>query len=135
MENTNTPHDSNEQKINQQFSQQFSQMPFTTPLPSGTGALVLGIVSTVFSVIWCYWIGSLIGLACGIIALIMSNNGKKLVAEFPNKYSLPSIGNNNAGRILGIIGICIASLGLLGLIIVLIIVGSIGGFMNDSMFH
>jgi len=117
MENTNTP---NEQNINQQFSQQFGQGGGSQPLPPATGALVLGIISTVFGLFWCYWIGSLIGVVCGIIALNMSKSGKRMVEANPSLYTPSSINNNNAGRILGIIGLCLGCLSFLILIFVLV---------------
>lgn len=128
MENT-TPNDP--QQINQQFNNQFGQVA----LPNAAGALVLGIISTVFGLIWCYWIGSFIGLICGIISINMANGGKKLTNQFPNKYLQSSVGNNNAGKILGIVGVCLSSLGILGLIILLAVVGSISSYVNGSPFH
>lgn len=119
MENSNTP---NEQNINQQFNQQFGGAPSgQVPLPNGTTSLVLGIVSCVFGVFWCYWIGSVIAIVCGIIAISMGNSGRKLLSSNgSNNYTTSSINNNNAGRIMGIIGLCLGSLALVFLIIVII---------------
>jgi hypothetical protein len=119
MENLN-----NEQKINDQFNQQFGK---PKDLPNGVAALVLGIVSTVFGLLWCYWIGSLVALICGIIAISLSNGGKRLEEKEPSLYSKASIGNNNAGKILGIVGLCLGSVGILILIVLVIAFGFIIG--------
>jgi hypothetical protein len=121
MDNLNQP---DEQKINEQFDQQFGK---PKDLPNAVASLVLGIVSTVLGVFWCYWIGSFIALVCGIIAISMSNGGKKLLQNEPGVYSKTSIGNNDAGKILGIIGICLGSLGILVLIVLAIAFGFIIG--------
>jgi hypothetical protein len=117
MDNINKP---DEQKINDQFNQQFGK---AKDLPNATPALVLGIISTVFGLFWCYWVGSLVGIVCGIIAISMSNGGKKLVQDTTEIYSRNSISNNDAGKILGIIGICLGSIGMLILIAVLVFFG------------
>lgn len=117
MDNINP---SDEQRINDQFNQQFGK---AKELPNATASLVLGIISTVFGFFWCYWFGSIVGLVCGIIAINMSNGGKKLVAAGTETYAKNSISNNDAGKILGIIGVCLGSIGLLALIVVLAFVG------------
>ena len=121
MDNFNKP---DEQKINEQFDKQFGK---AKDLPNAVASLVLGIVSTVFGLFWCYWVGSFIALVCGIIAISMSNSGKKLMQSEPDAYSKTSIGNNDAGKILGIIGICLGSIGILVLIVLAIAFGFIVG--------
>jgi hypothetical protein len=133
MENSNNP---NEQQINQQFNQHFGNSG-QSPLPNGTGALVLGIISTVFGVIWCYWIGSIVAITCGIIAISMAKSGKKLVDQNPNGYTQASIGNNNAGKIMGIIGVCLGSLAVVAFLVIILVYGALIGslFGASSAWH
>lgn len=119
---------SDEQKINEQFSRQFGK---AKELPNGTASLVLGIVSTVFGLLWCYWIGSLVAFICGLVAIVLSNGGKRLEEKEPGSYSKTSIGNNNAGKILGIIGLCLGSIGILVFVVLVIAFGFVlGSWLN-----
>ncbi|MBK8366263.1 MAG: hypothetical protein IPL10_02305 [Bacteroidetes bacterium] len=108
---------------NQQFNNQMAQKD----LPNAPGAMVLGIISIFFSMIWCYWIGSIISLTCGIIGLVLAKSGQKLLEANENQYTLSSSNNNNAGKIMSIIGICLASIELLVLIVVLLFFGTLVG--------
>ena len=120
MENTNIP---NEQNINDQFNRQFSGGQ--KDLPNATSSLVLGIIATFFGLIWCYWIGSLIGIICGIIALKMGSGAKKVLSENPDGFTKASANNSNAGKILGIIGLCLGCLGILvGILVIILVAGS-----------
>ncbi len=74
------------------------------PLPNSTASLVLGILSIVLC--WCW---AIIGLALGIIGLIMGNNAIKLYKESPDTYSEASYKNANAGKICSIIGISLSA--------------------------
>ncbi len=87
-------------------------------LPNATTALVLGIISIPTCI--CYGIP---GLACGIIAIILGSKALKLFKESPGVYSQSSFNNANAGRICGIIGVCLSALFLLYIVIVLVIYG------------
>lgn len=89
------------------------------PLPNATATLVLGILSIA--------ICGFIGLALGIVALILSNKDKKLIAENPIIYTQSSVSNSNAGRTCAIIGVIISSIVTVGLIIYIIAVISIFG--------
>lgn len=131
MEENNTTNQAPqyEPNINQQFNAQFGKKI----LPNSVGALVLGIISIFFSVIWCYWIGSLISLACGIIGIVLSKGGRKLLEINPSEYTQGSINNNNAGRIMSIIGVCLASLEFLFLIVAVIFFGAVAS--NLKGFH
>jgi hypothetical protein len=129
MENTNP--NSNENLINQKtdnfkYSTQFSApLP---PVPNATTGLVLGIIGLVFSIIWCYWFGSGIGLILSIISLVLSNNAIKAFNQKPTAYSEASLANARAGKTLGIIGIIISILWLLLIIIFLVFIGSLASF-------
>ncbi len=89
----------------------FNQAP---TLPNATTVLVLGIISIVSS--FCYGLG----LILGIIALVMANKDRKLIAENPEGYSTSSISSLKAGRICSIIGISISALFLIIIVLYLI---------------
>ena len=125
MEENNTPNQNVQQGSNQ--NQQFNNYITLKNLPNSTGAMVLGIISIFFSMIWCYWIGSIISLTCGIIGLVLAKSGQKLLEANENQYTLSSSNNNNAGKIMSIIGICLASIELLVLIVVLLFFGTFVG--------
>jgi len=69
-------------------------------LPNATAILVLGIISIVGCC--CYGI---VGIICGIIALVMANPSMKLYAEDSNRYSSSSYQNVKIGKICAIIGL------------------------------
>lgn len=73
-------------------------------LPNATAALVLGALSLVFC--WCYGI---IGLVLGILAVVLASAPRKAYLENPERFTEVSYKNLNAGRICGIIGICIGA--------------------------
>jgi hypothetical protein len=87
------------------------------PLPNATTILVLGILS----IPTCQLLG--------IAALIMANNSLALYHQAPERYTLGSYNNVKAGKICGIIGIC-----LLALVICLWIAG-VGIFSFMAVRH
>ena len=70
-------------------------------LPNSTVILVLGILSIVTCFCW-----GIIGLICGIIAVILAFKEEKLYKSEPDRYT--GIGNVTAGKITGIIGIVLS---------------------------
>jgi hypothetical protein len=80
-------------------------------LPNATATLVLGICS----IVGCFCYG-VVGIICGVIALVISNESVKLYRENPTAYA--GWQNLNAGRICAMIGI---GLSLLYLILVVVI--------------
>ncbi len=88
-------------------------------LPNSTGVLVLGILSIVFC--FCY---GLVGIVLGIIAIILGNKANKLYNDNPTTYSESSYKNMKAGKVCGIIGLCLSSLYLIIIIIYISIVGA-----------
>lgn len=88
--------------------------PVLPALPNGSTAFTLGIVGVVLSVLWCYGVFSLFGLICGIIAIVLSKDGKRLETQNPGSYNVLSISNNNTAKVLGIVAIVLGSLGILG---------------------
>lgn len=72
-------------------------------LPNATAVLVLGILSLVFC--WCY---GFVGLILGILAVAIASAPRKVYLEHPEEYTEISYKNLSAGRVCGIIGICVA---------------------------
>jgi disulfide bond formation protein DsbB len=124
----------NENEINDQFSKQFgaNMNPHPMQLPNAISSLVLGIISAFFGLVWCYSIGSLIGLVCGIIAIVHAKKAKVLYEANPQTFKPASVGNANAGRILGIIGICLS---ILGFVLMIIIVIAMMAFGSAAAWH
>lgn len=100
----------------QQYQQQIGQQQ---PVPNAIAALVLGILSIVFC--WCY---GLIGLILGIIAVVLAGKGRKLYEANPGLYTVGSFNNLKAGRICGIIGICLSSVYVVFIIVYVLIIGA-----------
>jgi hypothetical protein len=88
------------------------------PLPNGTAVLVLGIISLVGCL--CYGI---VGIVCGIIALVLAGKDLKLYNAEPTLYTPGSFSNLKSGRICAIIGLSLSSLYLVFLIIYITTVG------------
>jgi hypothetical protein len=111
---------------NQENSPQSPQAPLQQALPNSTGVLVLGIVS--IATCWCWGI---IGLAAGIIALVLASKSKKLYDESPDSYTESSYKNMNAGRICAIIGTILSALYLIFIIVYFVILGAaVGGIFS-----
>lgn len=89
------------------------------PLPNSTAVLVLGILSIVFC--WCLGI---VGITLGIIALVLAGKASKLYQENPGKFTPGSMSNLKAGKICGIIGLCLSAIYIVYLIIYLLIIGA-----------
>ena len=104
-------------------------------LPNSTASLVLGIISSAFGLFWCYWYGSFISLVCGIIGLVLSRSAANLQSNNPGTYTQSSINNNNAGKVMSIIGLCLSGLAFIGLIIVIIFFGALIGFAEKAAIH
>ena len=94
------------------------------PLPNSNTVLVLGILSIVGC--WCF---GLIGLALGIIALVMSGKAAKEYAENFGKYSEASYKNMQAGKICAIIGTCLSAIAAIYYVIYVFIIGTIASFL------
>jgi hypothetical protein len=116
MENQDTPNQGN---VNQQFNQQFGQPGIQKPLPNSTAVLVLGIVSIVSC--FCYGI---IGLVTGIIALVLAGKDNALYQQNPSLYTESSLKNMRAGKVCGIVGLCLSAVYLVCIIIYICIIGA-----------
>lgn len=89
------------------------------PLPNATTVLVLGIISIV--TFCCYGI---IGLICGIIAIVLANKDVTMYNLNPANYTPGSYNNVKSGRICAIIGLVLSALTFVYIIVMLIIFGS-----------
>lgn len=92
------------------------------PIPQSQGILILGIFSLV-TTFCCGGIG-FVGLILGIIAVAMSSKASQLYEQNPSAYTEASYKNMNAGKICGIIGICVNGLMIVVGIIYLMVVGA-----------
>lgn len=104
-----------------------------TVLPNSSGILVMGIMSIVCI---CCGPAMLIGFVLGILAVVMGGKAKKEYDANPEKYTLPSFKNARAGRICGIIGICLSSAWVLVAIIFYVFVGCAvtAGILQETGF-
>ena len=91
-------------------------------VPNSQGILILGIFSLVITVC-CGGLG-FVSLVLGIVAVAMSAKAIQSYEQNPNAYLEGSFKNINAGRICGIIGICLNGLIILAGLIYLLVVGA-----------
>ena len=99
-------------------------------MPNATAVLVLGIISIVGSC--CYGI---VGLICGIIALVL---GKKDMIRYrlqPGKYIPSSVSNLKAGRVCAIIGLVLSALYVVVIIIAIAVIGIAGLSHPDQLMR
>ena len=97
-------------------------------MPNSTTILVLGICS--IATCWCT---GLIGLGLGITTLILSKKARLLHEAYPDSFTESSLNNMKAGKICGIIGVCLSALALAYFAIYIIVFGFIfsqAGFQN-----
>ncbi len=88
-------------------------------LPNGTAVLVLGIIS----IVGCFCYG-IVGIVCGIIALVLAKKDMVRYNIEPGRYAASSFNNLKAGRICAIIGTILSSLYLLILIFYIAFIGT-----------
>ncbi len=87
-------------------------------LPNATAVLVLGIIS----ILGCSCYG-ILGLICGVIALVLANKDLQLYNAEPGAYTPGSYSNLKGGRICAIIGLIIS---LVYIVIIVIAIATIG---------
>lgn len=93
------------------------------PVANSTAALVLGIIS----IVTC-WLYGIVAIICGIIAIVLGN---KAVQEFnanPAAYTKASFNNAKAGKVCGIVGLCLGALYLILIIAGVGLLASKGAF-------
>lgn len=127
MEETNISYQGDQQNQNQPFNNQYGQMP----VPNSTAVLVLGICS-IFP--GCICLG-IIGIVCGIIALVLANKGMAFYNSNPNNYSIASFNNLKAGKVCAIIGLCLSSLIFIFYMIYFIALGAAFSMVPWSTLH
>jgi hypothetical protein len=88
-------------------------------LPNSVAVLVLGICS-IFPGCFCMGV---VGLVCGIIALVLAKKDMKLFRAEPNAWTISSYNNLNAGRICAIIGVSLSSLTFLFYLVYILLMG------------
>jgi len=98
-------------------------------LPNATGILVMGILSIVG---FCCFAG-LIGVVFGVLAVVLGVKAQKEYNEKPEKYTLKSYNNANAGKICGIIGLSLSGIFVVWFIIKLSLVGWAIGALLSTM--
>lgn len=101
------------------------------PLPNSTAVLVLGIIS----IVGCFCYG-IVGLVCGIIALVLASKSLKDYNANPQGFTPSSFSNLKAGRVCAIIGLSLSSFYFVYFIVMLIIYGSIfAGALSGAAFQ
>jgi hypothetical protein len=116
MENQTPP---NQDNVNQQFNQQFGQPFGQKALPNSTAVLVLGIIS----IVGCFCYG-IVGVVCGIIALVLASKDNNLYQQNPSLYTESSLKNMKAGKVCGIVGLSLSALYIVCLIIYISVIGA-----------
>lgn len=105
---------------------QYSQTPFNSglqqqrSLPNATAVLVLGIISIPGCFCW-----GIVGLICGIIALVLAKKDLALYRVTPELFTPGSFNNLKAGRVCAIIGLCLSAIYLAYVVFLLVTIGSI----------
>lgn len=97
-------------------------------LPNATAVLVLGIIS----IVGCFCYG-IVGIVCGIIALVLAKKDNRLYLVNPSMYKASSYSNLKAGKVCAIIGLIVSAIYLLLVIIVVAMVG-MAGLMNPAIW-
>jgi hypothetical protein len=100
------------------------------PIPNSVAVLVLGIVS--IALCWCY---GLVSIITGIVAIVLANQAERIYKANPQQFSVASYKNLKAGKICGIIGLCLGVLYLIFIVIYIALVGTLafGGFNRLGM--
>ena len=80
-------------------------------LPNASVVLTLGIIS----IVGCCCLG-VVGLICGIVALVLAKSASDLYAANPQHYTQSSYSNVSAGKICAIIGLILSALFIIRLI-------------------
>ncbi|HTF03727.1 MAG TPA: CCC motif membrane protein [Bacteroidia bacterium] len=127
----NNPYGQNPYGQNPYGNNPYQQNPMgmQRDVPNATAILVLGIVSIVTC--WCYGI---IGLGCGIAALVMANKAMREYQANPAGFTTSSYNNAKGGKICAIIGTILSGLYMIYIICMFAFLGSAmmsGGLWNN----
>lgn len=114
---------------NNPYNNPYQQNPMgmQRDVPNATAILVLGIVS----IVGCFCYG-IIGLGCGIAALVMATKALNEYNQNPSGFTRQSYNNAKAGRICAIIGTILSGLYLLYVIFIFAFLGS--SFMGSGIW-
>jgi len=104
--------ETNELNYQQPYSRQLQ-------LPNATAVLVLGIMSIILCCCW-----GIMGLICGIIAIVLAKKDMAVYYANPDLYTDASFKNLKAGRICAIRGVSFSALYMAIVIILLITIGT-----------
>lgn len=104
---------------------QQNPMGMQRDLPNATAILVLGIISIVGCL--CYGI---VGLGCGIAALVMAQKALREYNANPGGFTRSSFNNTKAGRICAIIGTILSGLYFIYFLVIIAIFGT--AFMSSA---
>ncbi len=96
-----------------------NQINAQTALPNATAVLVLGIIS----IVGCFCYG-LVGIICGIVALVLAKKDIQLYKNNPGIYTDASLSTTKSGRVCAIIGLCISSVYIIVILFLIILYGS-----------
>lgn len=88
-------------------------------LPNATAVLVLGILS----IVGCFCYG-IVGLVCGIIALVLAKKDIVAYRTTPEQFTISSYNNLKAGRICAIIGTIMAGVVIAIYLFLIVTVGT-----------
>ena len=108
-------------EINDQFGQ--------TSIPNATLILILGIASIVTCC--CYGI---VGIICGIIAIVLAKTAKETFESNPGLYTESSYKNINTGRTCAIIGLILSGLYII-ITIVMVAIYGIAALADPSIWR
>ncbi len=96
----------------------FSETPKN--LPNSTATLVLGVIS-----IATFWLYGIIGIICGIIALVLARQDQRIYQQNPKAFE-NAWKTSNAGRICAIIGLILSAFMIIMVVFVILFVLSAG---------
>src|SRR5882762_6811613 len=102
----------NQPPYQQPYQQPYSSGPQQVALPNATAVLVLGIIS----IVGCLCSG-IVGLICGIIALVLAKKDLQLYSSNPEAYTIASYNNLKSGKVCAIVGLSLSSLAFLYVLI------------------
>ena len=75
-------------------------------LPNATIVLVLGIVP----IVTCCCFAGLLGIICGVVAVVLAQSATNLYVSNPGKYTEGSYKNMNAGKVCAWIGLVLSAI-------------------------
>ena len=96
-------------------------------LPNATAILILGITS--IPTACC---GGIVGMICGIIALVLAKKDTALYRSMPDNFTQGSLDNLKAGKVCAIVGLSLAGLVIIYYVFIFILFGTM--MITPEMF-